>query len=361
MPVSSRIFPPDEAPPQGNQMNILSRLWGGRADGRGSGISDPSEESRREVERLNGQVIEMAGEIDSQKERIAQIQKDLENLEERFGEFCRRRGRRAGYAFLSLGCFFFSWAIDLVFMAPVAEVIASWSGLSPEMPVRIIGSLAVTSILYGIGAKFGIARQDRQPAWFWLLLGVVIVPSFFGRMAFNMAEEAGQPKAMALLGILGSYFAFGAGAIIPDALDYLSFLINHHRLRQKVRNLQDRYLRAGPRFMELWTRLRQAIDRHERNFHERIEPYVTEVVQKTLEAFSRGQYNLEIRQPPSNESSPGQGENSPSSPGPTLAVDNDGQPEGESPEEAFLRNQLQNTIWGLNEELRVPYPQGRTI
>jgi len=368
--MSDWIIPPTPPEPE-RRTSFFIRVFPRRsAQATNEAPLDEAERSRRKFEALNERAEVAAGETVGLEKRLRAAEEDLRNFIQNHPRFAGSHGRRIVMAFLFITFFpLISAFLDVVLMVPVVEWFSTVSGFPLTPPVRIAGSFAMTALLYLLGAKIGMANQDRDrgAVLLWTIISAIAI-AFFGAVGLLIGlEEGGSLRVFppVLMGVLLPSVAIFAGRVVPDSLDYITFLIRLGLRTLRIDRLQRAYISAGNRAVRLFHRLQALRNRHRRRFGEDLEPLVSENLRRVVEIFSTGRYHIVFSDPvsntaaamptpPTNADHAGGRTSEAASPSNVASVV-DSHVNGEASEggsEEYLRQQLQQVVHWANQEVR---------
>ena len=228
------------------------------------------------------EIAARAWELVAQRDRM---QGDLQGLDQGFPDFTGRQGRRLGFALLSLVCVPFSAGIDWGLISTPVEALLTILGLPSGWLSRILAALSISGILYALGAKYAVARHNREPTGLLILVALTFVIAVGGAFWATL-RAAEQPEVLGLLGLGAPIFAFIAGAGLPEATDYLGYLTRRRSLSRAIRSLEREYLRLGGPLMRQFVELRRIQDTYRRRFGEELIPELSESAQRLFEELA---------------------------------------------------------------------------
>jgi hypothetical protein len=371
-PIPTRLFPPNGTPAESRPGNGLLRLIAGRVleTRRPEATVEPPSPQER-LRRDHWQHIATIEEL-TQRERaiegqIEELRRDLQDLDTRFPDYARHRGRRVLYAISCLVCILFSFLLDFAVISAAVEAFLAAAGLSFGQSgwvslARVLAAIAVSAILYSLGAKYAVARQNGEATWLFLALAMAIA-TVVGAFTWETAR-AGElpgvlPKAMGLLGFVGPLFAFVAGAQIPESLDYLWYISQRRRISSAIQRLEQARRRIGPDFMREFVQLRRVQDEYRRQSGEELVPELSPESQRLFNAYARTAPAgprvvlqtvdpAEPARPASLDGRPDGGDER----GPTVLVHPDDPPEPPRDETEYLREVLRRQALAEDSALR---------
>jgi hypothetical protein len=300
-PIPTRLFPPDGTPAESRQGNGPLRLIAGwlletrRPEAAVVEPPSPQEQLRREHWRRIATIEDLTQRERAIEGQIEELQRDLQDLDSRFPDYARHRGRRVPYAISCLVCILFSFLLDFAVISAAVEAFLAAAGLSFGQSgwvslARVLAAVTVSAILYSLGTKYAVARQNGEATWLFLALAMAIAIAV-GAFTWETAR-AGElpgvlPKAMGLLGLAGPLFAFVAGAQIPESLDYLGYISQRRRISSAIRRLEQARRRLGPDFMRQFVELRRVQYEYWRRFGEELLPELSPESQRLFNAYAR--------------------------------------------------------------------------
>lgn len=263
---------------------------------------DPAADSRYGVHGVSEETNSLAHRVQSLRDKLAEVRARIQELLRQYPQFAQASGRHVAAAILAVTLFFASWLIDLIVLSPLADFMLDWAAMPGEarLPVRIAFAFIWTVFGYGLGTKLGIGLHSRQrAAWFDLFPAAAYVVAM-PVIAYFVSEPVFEGPARWMLipmtvvlssvPVLSGYFA-STGA------EYLVFLLRLSWLKHRERSLQQAISRAGGELVIMSQRLAVAVDEHERRFGERVQPYLTELAQRLIQEFSRGNITVTLDEP----------------------------------------------------------------
>lgn len=263
---------------------------------------DPAADSRQRIHGVCEETNARAHRVQSLRDKLARVQARIQELLERHPQFAQAGGRHVAAAILAVTLFFASWLIDFIVLSPLADFMLDWAGMPGEgrPPVRIGFAFIWTVFGYGIGAKLGVGLESRQrAAWFDLfpaaayVVAMPVIAYFVSEPVFEGPARWVLIPMSAVLSsvpVLSGYFA-STGA------EYLVFLLRLSWLKHRERSLQQAITRAGGELVIVSQRLAVAVDEHGRRFREHVQPYLTELAQRLIQEFSRGNITVTLDEP----------------------------------------------------------------
>jgi hypothetical protein len=238
------------------------------------------------------------------RQELRQLRARIQELLDRYPQFVQPRGRHVAAAILAVILFFGSWIVDFIVLSPLAEFMLDWANrpANNRIPIQIGFAFIWTLFGYGIGAELAIGLQSRQRSW-WLFLfvGLAIIYAiamplvgyFVGAPVFEgPARWMLMPITLVLSGfpVLSGYFT-------TTGAEYLAFLIRMGWLKRSERSLERQVYNTGGELVLKSQGLAVAVNEHERRFGDRVQPYLTELAQRLIEEFSRGNITVTLDEP----------------------------------------------------------------
>ena len=263
---------------------------------------DPAADSRRRIHRLAELAHSIAHRILHLQEEAERVRTGIQELQQRYARFAQAAGRHVAAAGLAVSLLFASGLVDFVVLSPLAEFLLDWAGMpaGPRVPLRIAFAFVWTLIGYSIGAKLGIGVHNRQRAA-WLdslpaaayVAAMPVIAYFVGQPVLEgPARWMLLPLAVVLssVPVLSGYFA-------TTAAEYLAFIARVGLRKRHERHVEQSIGRLGGELVLTSQRLAVAVAEHERRFREREQPFMTELAQRLIQDFSRGNIAVTMVQP----------------------------------------------------------------